>query len=163
MIHFRWFHFLLIILLLVILLIFANFLFVKPISSLTIKDLPKDARYSRHPSEELEAETSGKIVMSHYVTPEAMQAGGPIYGIMGYRIVSIEYEIPVREIPTKTVGQEFSGYLLNLPEFKNIRYDHFHISSQKHGLASHSDQEIYSIHFMLIPHEEELSFGLVCE
>lgn len=163
MIRFRWFHFLFIILLLVILLIFANFLFVKPVAPLTIKNLPKDASYVRHPSEESEEKTSGKIVMRHYGTPSAIQVGGPIYGVMGYRIVSIEYEIPVREIPTKTVGQEFFGYLLNLPEFKNIRYDHFHISSQKHGLAYHSNQEIYSIHFMLIPHEEELSFGLVCE
>ena len=163
MIRFRWFHFLIISLLLLALLIFANFLFVKPIAYLSIKDLPKDANYARHPSEESEAETSDKIVMSHYGTPSAIKAGGPIYGVMGYRVVSIEYEIPIEEIPTKTVGQEFSGYLLNLPEFKNIRYDHFHMSSQKHGLASHNEKEIYSIHFMLIPHDEELSFGLVCE
>lgn len=138
-----------------------------PEAALTFQNLPADAQYARHPSEESEAKTAGKIVMRHYATPAAVKAGGPIYGLMGYRIVSIEYEISAAEMPTKTVGQEFSGYSLSLPEFRNTRYNHFHVSYQAEGLGHREREEsrggIYSIHFMLIPHEEELSFGLVCE
>ncbi|MEX2013617.1 MAG: hypothetical protein WD897_01735 [Parcubacteria group bacterium] len=136
-------------------------------TALTVEDLPSGVEYVRHPDEELQAETEEKITMRHYATPDAVKVGGPSFGIIGYRIVSIEYEIPVLEIPTKTVGQEFPGYLLSLPEFKNIRYDHFHISYQKEGLAHNEGEEAhggsYSIHFMLIPHEEEIKFGMVCE
>lgn len=132
-------------------------------SALTLEDLPPDAKYARHPEEESEAQGAEKIVMRHYATPSALKAGGPIYGLMGFKVVAIEYEIPAAQIPTKTVGQEFPGYLLRLPEFQNIPYDHFHISFQEHGLASYPGQGVYSIHFPLISHEEELKFGLVCE
>lgn len=147
----------------------------------TLEDLPKDVVYIKHPYEEEQAEEMGKILMRHYGTPEAMGQGGPVYGAMGYRIVSIEYEIPVNAIPEKTVGQTFPGYLLALKQdmLPQLGYDHFHISYQQSGhlynidtnmsLQEHaiskneSEAGVYSIHFMLIPHTEELRYGLVCE
>ena len=140
---------------------------VRPLSSLSIEDLPEGVQYVRHPGEEEQALEEGKTVMQHYGTPETVRNGGPIYGVLGYRVVSLEYEIPTDSIPSKTVGQSFPGYLLDLPELKNLRYDHFHISRQEEGLA-HAEGEVsrgdtYAIHFMFIPHEEELRFGLVCE
>lgn len=135
--------------------------------SLTIEDLPEGVQYVRHPGEEEQALEAGKTVMQHYGTPDAIRKGGPTYGILGYRVVSLEYEIPTGSIPSKTVGQTFPGYLLDLPELKDLRYDHFHISRQEEGLAHAagevSHEDTYAIHFMFIPHEEELRFGLVCE
>ena len=133
---------------------------------LTISDLPRDVAYVRHKSEEAEAQEAGKIIMLHYGTPKAIQEGGPIFGVMGHRVVSVEYEIPADKIPEKTVGKEFPGYLLDLPELKHMRYDHLHISYHKEGLAhegTSSGHGTYSLHFMFITHEEELAFGLVCE
>lgn len=133
----------------------------------TVADLPVGAEYMRHASEEVETEEAEILTMRHYATPEAHQARGPTFGVTGYRIVSIEYEFPESKIPSKTVGQEFGGYLLELPSYEAIRYDHFHISVHKESLQAdadgHSHEPVYSIHFMLIPHEEELSMGLVCE
>lgn len=146
-----------------------------------LENLPRDIVYIKHPYEEEQAEETGKILMRHYGTPEAVEQGGPIYGAMGYRIVSIEYEISVNAIPEKTVGQTFPGYLLELEEsgFPYLDYDHFHISYQQGGhlydktintsFREHKNNEdengsgVYSIHFMLIPHTEELRYGLVCE
>ena len=135
--------------------------------TLTVHDLPAGGEYVRHPGEEEQAAATGKTVMRHYGTPEAVRAGGPVYGVLGYRVVSVEYEVPADKVPTKTVGEAFPGYLLDLPELKGLRYDHFHISVQEEGLAHAAGEtthgETYSIHFMFIPHDEELRFGLVCE
>lgn len=146
-----------------------------------LENLPQDVVYIKHPYEEEQAEEMGKILMRHYGIPEAVERGGPIYGAMGYRIVSIEYEIPVNAIPEKTVGQIFPGYLLELEEsgLPHLDYDHFHISYQQRGhlhdntinTSFHEHKNngdeigsgVYSIHFMLIPHTEELRYGLVCE
>ncbi|MDP3947368.1 MAG: hypothetical protein Q8Q41_01600 [bacterium] len=134
---------------------------------LTIRDLPPGVRYISHPDEEAQAQEAGKIVMQHFGTSEAVLKGGPTYGVMGYRVISVEYEIPKDTIPSKTLGQPFPGYLLDLSELHGLTYDHFHISAQEEGLA-HEEGEAphggtYSIHFMFISHKEELSFGLVCE
>ncbi|MBI2025599.1 hypothetical protein HYT04_02325 [Candidatus Kaiserbacteria bacterium] len=140
---------------------------VKTEEPLTIRDLPPGVRYVSHPGEEAQAQEAGKVVMQHFGTPEAIKAGGPVYGVLGYRVVAVEYEIPVHKIPKKTVGQEFPGYLLDLPELRGLTYDHFHISAQEEGLTHEEGgtprDGTYSIHFMFISHEEELSFGLVCE
>ncbi len=138
-----------------------------PTKTLTVEDLPDGAEYVRHANEEAEAEEADKLSILHYATPEAHSAGGPTFGVVGYRIVSIEYEFPESEIPSKTVGQEFGGYVLALPGYKTIPYDHFHISVHDESPQAHTDTDrhepVYSIHFMLISHEEELSMGLVCE
>lgn len=125
----------------------------------TIEDLPVGAESVEHAHETAEAEEAEQISMDHYATPEALEIGGPIFGVIGYRIVSVEYELKASDIPSKTVGQAFEGYLLNLPDYAGIAYDHFHISSHE----EESGETEYSIHLMLIPHEEELSIGLVCE
>lgn len=133
---------------------------------LTVEDLPSGAEYVRHANEEAEAEEAEQLSLWHYATEEAHSAGGPTFGVVGYRIVSIEYELPESQIPSKTVGQEFGGYMLALPGYKTIPYDHFHISVQDQSPQAHTSGEperTYSLHFMLIPHEEELSMGLVCE
>lgn len=133
----------------------------------TVEDLPSLAEYVRHANEEAEAEIAEQLSMRHYATPEARSTGGPIFGVVGYRIVSIEYEFLESKIPSKTVGQEFMGYMLALPGYGTIPYDHFHISVHDESPQVHTDEDrrepIYSIHFMLISHEEELSMGLVCE
>lgn len=138
-----------------------------PIKTLTVEDLPSGAVYVRHANEEAEAEVAEQLSMRHYATPEAHATGGPTFGVVGYRIVSIEYELSESEIPSKTVGQEFGGYVLALPGYGTIPYNHFHISVQDESPQVHADADrnepVYSIHFMLIPHEEELSIGLVCE
>jgi len=140
-----------------------------PAKIFTVEDLPSGVAYVRHANEEAEAEEAEQLTMKHYATPEAHSTGGPTFGVVGYRIVSIEYELPESEIPSKTVGQEFGGYLLALPGYGTIPYDHFHISVHDESPQAHTHTDegihepIYSIHFMLISHEEELSMGLVCE
>lgn len=132
--------------------------------ALTVADLPQGVHYVRHESEEQQAQEARKMVMQHYATPEAIQNGGPAFGVVGYRIVSIEYEVPIDKIPEKTVGQLFPGYLLKLPGLGDVPYDHFHISHHRGALSGMGKTgEEYSIHFMLISHAEELSLGLVCE
>lgn len=125
----------------------------------TIEDLPVGAESVEHAHETAEAEEAEQISMKHYATPEALGKGGPIFGAIGYRVISVEYEFRATDIPHKTVGQEFPGYLLNIPGYENMNYDHFHISSHD----AESGEIEYSAHFMLIPHEEELGLGLVCE
>ena len=140
--------------------------------TLTLDNLPKEAVLVEHPEDVAEAKLAGGIAMRHYATPEAMKAGGPIYGTMGYRIVAIEYEIPAKMVKERTIGKESAGWKLVLNKLGGIRYDHFHIgfTEQKHAMGdeadSHSHSEngggAYLIHFMLISHEEEIAYGLVC-
>lgn len=133
----------------------------------TLADLPPGAVYTPHPDEEKQALELGKLPMMHYATPEAIRRGGPIFGAVGYRIVSIEYEIPAEAIGERSVGLDFPGYLLALPELRGVPVDHFHVSRHPEHLAgadAHAHEGgVYSIHFMLIPHEEELRQGIVCE
>ena len=159
--------FLLIVVILLGVIVSLHFASIPTAGTLTIEDLPSGAEYVRHANEEVEAEEEGKLPLRHYATGEAHLAGGPTFGIVGYRIVSIEYELPASKIPSKTVGQEFGGHPLALPGYKNIPYDHFHISAQEESpqarTGADEHESVYSIHFMLIPHEKELSMGLVCE
>lgn len=138
---------------------------------LTLDDLPTGAAFLPHPEDDEEAKRLGKIPMAHYATPEAAQAGGPVYGAFGYGIVAVEYEIPVGSIGVREVGGGLPGHLLALPEAiaaeKNISYDHFHvgISQHKHTeeeTENEEDHQILIIHFMLIPHEVEEEQGLYC-
>jgi len=79
-------------------------------------------------------------------------------------IVSIEYEIHSSLIGGRPVGNEHEGYLLALKEIKNlgVNYDHFHIGVSGKHEHGHGGGETYLIHFMLIPHEQELQYGLEC-
>lgn len=132
----------------------------------TLADLPKEAIRITHRDEDMQSSDDETMVMQHYGAREAIEAGGPIYGTMGYRIVSVEYEVPANMLPEKAIGQIAKGYLLKLPEFRTMQYDHFHISYHPEStmvVAQSRHEPVYSIHFMLIPHEEELLFGLVCE
>lgn len=136
----------------------------------TIEDLPAGAESVEHAHETTQAEEAEQISMKHYATTESLATGGPIFGVIGYKIVSIEYEIKASDVPAKTVGQKFGGYLLRISGYGNIAYDHFHISVHDESLQANIDDEhknererTYSIHFMLITHEEELGLGLVCE
>lgn len=123
----------------------------------TFSDLPEGVVYVSHPHEEREALAREKIPMTHYATPEAIAAGGPIFGTVGYRIVAVEYEIPSSNILERSVGTSFSGYLLNQPSLKGFPIDHMHISEKENVKKS------YDIHFMLISHEEEERNGIYCE
>ncbi|PIT86659.1 MAG: hypothetical protein COU33_01890, partial [Candidatus Magasanikbacteria bacterium CG10_big_fil_rev_8_21_14_0_10_43_6] len=144
----------------------------KKVTSLSLDDLPTEAIFVPHPEDEEEAERLGKVPMVHYANPEAIRNGGPVYGTFGYRIVAVEYEIPFESVGIREVGDESSGYLLSIPELiaqdKNISYDHFHIGisqhADEHGVENeHKDtNENLIIHFMLIPHEEEVAMGLYC-
>lgn len=138
---------------------------------LTLANLPKDARLVHHPEEELEAEKLGKIAMAHYATLEAEHSGGPVYGVYGYQIVAIEYEIPLGSIGKRLVGSNDPGRFLSLPEFtalgKTPPYDHFHIGISQHtqhNLHEHDANEDgrFIIHFMLLPHDIEEAIGLYC-
>lgn len=131
----------------------------------TIESLPKDAVFIEHDDHTEEAE-GGRTPLRHYATPEDLERGGPIYGTFGYRIVAVEYEIPVSTIGERPVGEKGSGsrLILNVPErpeLKHLRYDHFHIG-RTHIKVNGNEEEAYSIHFMLIPHEKEESYGLAC-
>ncbi len=139
--------------------------------TLTLDDLPKEATFIEHPEDAAEAKLAGGIAMRHYATPGAMKTGGPIYGTMGYRIVAIEYEIPANSVKERPIGKESAGWKLVLDKLGDIRYEHFHISftKQEHTAgdetdpAAHSENTgVYLIHFMLISHEEEIAYGLVC-
>ena len=145
---------------------------------MTRDDLPASVVKLEHPEEEAEAERLGKIPMGHYGTPEDAKRGGPVYGVHGYEVVSIEHEIPISALGSRLVGSTDLGQLLALPEIstlrKSISYDHFHIgisahahepSSHEHDDAEsreHDDAGFLIIHFMLIPHEREEALGLYC-
>src|SRR3989338_5428866 len=112
-----------------------------PTKTFSVEDLPSGATYVRHANEEAEAEEAEQLSLRHYATPEAHSSGGPTFGVVGYRIVSIEYELPESEIPSKTVGQEFGGYLLALPGYGTISYDHFYISVHDQSPQAHTDAD----------------------
>lgn len=144
-----------------------------PNKLLTLDDLPKEAIFIRHPEDEEIASQTGGIAMRHYATLEDAKTGGPIYGTMGYRIVSIEYEITEELVKKRPIGQDFAGWKLTIEKMKHAHYDHFHIGIiNAHHPYFHSDydkgprnnvgENIYLIHFMLISHEEEKAYGLVC-
>ncbi|NQV93503.1 hypothetical protein HQ403_03365 [Candidatus Kaiserbacteria bacterium] len=130
-------------------------------ASMTFDNLPKDVRIIEHyhPQEE-NREDEERVEMRHYATPQAHIDGGPSYGVYGYQVVSIEYEIRADEIQERPIGEASEGYLLALNNIRdlNIPYDHFHI-----GISEDHDVNItYLIHLMLIPHEQELQYGLEC-
>lgn len=138
---------------------------------LTLDDLPAEAVFLPHPEDDAEAKRLGKISMAHYATPEAAQAGGPVYGTFGYGIAAVEYEIPLDSLAIRTVGDTSPGQLLDIPEIrtaaKTIPYDHFHVGISQHRHAEEEtensdDHQILIIHFMLIPHEVEEEHGLYC-
>ena len=136
---------------------------------LTLDRLPKDVVFVEHIEDKKLAKEKGGIALRHFATPEASRVGGPIFGVLGYRIVSVEYEIPVSSIGQQLVGGVSRGQSLAIEALKDslpLPYDHFHIaiSSRKHfaGEIQESGEDVYLIHFMFIPHEEELEYGLVC-
>ena len=161
--------------------ILAAFLF-KPhqgTGRIAFPELPEGVVFIEHPEDERIAREKGGVAMKHYATPEALAAGGPIYGVLGYSIVSIEYEIPLDKIGARPVGEpDDPGMLLNIEDFakqENIPYDHFHIgTAHAHGgtREEHTDdhdhdhnqteEEVLLIHFMLIPHETAVAYGLTC-
>src|SRR3989344_7565619 len=116
-----------------------------PVKIFTVEDLPSGATYVRHANEEAEAEVAEQLSMRHYATPEARSIGVPTLGVVGYRIVSVEYELPENKIPSKTVGQEFGGDVLALPGDGTIPYDHFHISvhDESPQAHTHTDEGIH--------------------
>ena len=113
-------------------------------------------------------------------TKEDLENGGPVYGVLGYTIISIEYEVPLDSIGSRPVGdpeqQGISFLAETLAQEHEIPFDHFHIGvshSHKNALHEHEDihmevhkhentEEVYLIHFMLIPHETEVAYGLTC-
>ena len=115
-------------------------------------------------AEEHPEEDAGE--MEHYATPEAVKNGGPIYGVYGYTIVSVEYEIPESKIGIRMVGKEFPGWGL-APRFFGLVnsvpfYDHFHVGLKDPAESDASSEKIYRIHFMFLSHDEELNIGLSC-
>ncbi|MEX2013997.1 MAG: hypothetical protein WD896_01430 [Parcubacteria group bacterium] len=140
------------------------------IRTLTLEDLPQDVIPVAHVHSEAEitrnenGEPTGE--MEHYATPEAIQNGGPIYGVYGYRIVSIEYEVPESKIGLRMVGKEFPGWGL-APSFFGLTdsaplYDHFHVGLKDEHEAGITVGKTYRIHFMFLSHDEELKIGLSC-
>jgi len=137
---------------------------------LSREDLPKGVVFVPHvhPEGEMQHDTSGQPVgeMEHYGTPEAIKNGGHIYGVYGYSIVSIEYEIPESKIGRRMVGKDFSGWGL-APSFFGLGnhippYDHFHVGIKDKRETNTEAEKTYLIHFMLLPHAEELEIGLSC-
>lgn len=139
--------------------------------TLTRADLPKGAIFvpHMHPDEgqELDANGQPKRDMEHYATEEAIKNGGPIYGVYGYRIVAIEYEIPESRIGVRPVGKDFPGWDISA-SFLGFRtpvpYEHVHIGiKQKEDEDGENKHEkTYLIHYMLLSHDEELKIGLNC-
>lgn len=134
---------------------------------LTLDDLPEESRLIEHHHDVITTDHQGGVEMRHYGTPDAEEKGGPIYGVLGYRIVSIEYTIPAKMTGKQLVGKEFPGYDLLVQ--KNIPYDHFHMGiTESHQIleqmatSSPQDSHSFLIHFMLISHEEEVTYGLMC-
>lgn len=137
--------------------------------TLLIEDLPKDAtpvaHVHAHGEFELKNEVEERAEMQHYATEDAIRSGGPIYGVYGYRIVSIEYEIPVASIGERPVGESDPGNALSariLLLGKMVPYDHFHVGESESNFGEGMPRKIYRIHFMLISHEEEVESGLSC-
>ena len=140
------------------------------VRTLTIEDLPKGVIPVEHvhPETEITRDENGQPTgeMDHYATPEAIKNGGPIYGVYGYRIVSIEYEIPELKIGLRMVGKEFPGWGL-APLFFGLidstpSYDHFHVGLKDTHEVKTSTGKTYRIHFMFLSHDEELGIGLSC-
>lgn len=129
---------------------------------MTPDELPESVRLIEHyhAQEDTTADNEEGVEMRHYATPQSHVDGGPTYGVYGYQVVSIEYEIRADEIQERPIGEASEGYLLALNNIRdlNIPYDHFHI-----GISEDHDVNItYLIHLMLIPHEQELQYGLEC-
>ncbi len=151
------------------------------VRTLTRDDLPKDAVFIEHDHSEagppkestgLEEPEEPKGEMEHWATPAASTSGGPTYGVYGFSIVSIEYDVRESDIAAHMVGKEFGGWNLtsSFLGFKiPVPYNHFHIGIIEPSLhlnatntpPKHEDAK-YRIHFMLLPHEEELEIGLSC-
>ncbi len=146
--------------------------------ALTRADLPSGAVQIHHihnnEGKELDQNGQPKGEMEHWATSEMAKGGGPIFGVYGYSIVSLEYEIPESTIGSHVVGKEFSGWNLSAVHLglpTTIPYDHFHIGERDEEAHSHVEavdarehehEKTYLIHYMLIPHEEELRIGLSC-
>lgn len=135
---------------------------------LTRADLPEGAVliWHHHPLQPLAPGEESKVEMEHFATHKAIENGGPIYGVYGYRIVAIEYEVPIAGIGVRPVGDEDPGFalsrfLLQVPKVPT--YDHVHIGrAENHDAAGGHATHAYLIHFMLISHDEELKIGLSC-
>lgn len=157
---------------LISLLALALILFKKTVTTrtLTRADLPLGAIFMPHvhEHEDIHYDDAGQPigVMEHYATPGALKNGGPIYGVYSYAIVSVEYKIPESKIGNHAVGKEYPGWGL-APSFFGLvndipPYDHFHIGIEDEGKNSTTTEKTYLIHFMLLPHSEELRLGLNC-
>ena len=140
------------------------------VRTLTLEDLPEGVIHMSHvhPEAEITRNENGESTgeMEHYATPEAIQNGAPIYGVYGYRIVSVEYEIPESKIGLRMVGKEFPGWGL-APSFFGLTnsvplYDHFHVGLKDKLETGVTIGETYRIHFMFLSHDEELKIGLNC-
>lgn len=142
---------------------------------LTLDYLPKGVAFIDHPEDAALAEKTGGVAMTHYATPEALEHGGPIFGTLGYRIISIEYEIPASKVGNRMVGRQDSAgenlIIESLKQKSSLPYNHFHLGIAEEEHSHHNnrppnidphDDTMYVIHFMLISHEEEVGWGLVC-
>ena len=155
---------------LVLVVVFVSTKETPTVRTLTLEDLPQDVIHVAHvhPEAEIARDEHGEPTseMEHYATPEAIQNGGPIYGVYGYRIVSVEYEIPESKIGLRMVGKEFPGWGL-APSFFGLTnsvpsHDHFHVGLKDKLEAEAVMEETYRIHFMFLSHDEELKTGLSC-
>lgn len=136
---------------------------------LPLSMMPKEVELVHHEhGKEVSEYREERAEMQHYGTTEALANGGPIYGVHGYHIVSVEYEMPLSKIGNRPVGEEDPGYLLRLLEKElsaGIPYDHFHIGyseSVADGHTDHVHEQSILIHFMFIPHALEMKLGLSC-
>lgn len=131
---------------------------------MTMAHLPKDAIFIEHREDEELAQKIGGVAMQHYASPEALRNGGPIYGILGYRVVSIEYKIPASAIKERTGDLQFEGWKLAIAKSEQLHFDHFHIGPHHDDSPDmgRSTDPVYLIHFMLVPHSFERDFGLIC-
>ncbi|MDO8589747.1 MAG: hypothetical protein Q7R69_00550 [bacterium] len=140
------------------------------VRTLTLEDLPEGVIHVAHvhPEAEVARDENGQPIgeMHHYAMPEAVKNSGPIYGVYGYRIVSVEYEIPESKIGLRMVGKEFPGWGLASSFFGFINsvppYDHFHVGLKDKQKTSAATGKTYRIHFMFLSHDEELKIGLSC-
>lgn len=141
----------------------------RPVQILTIDDLPAGAILIDSPDTAAIAQEAGSNAMFYYATPDALKAGGPIFGTFGYRIVSISYEIPIHELTSRPTGNPLPGGRLALEGLGEIPYDHFYVRAvpkeARHAntaMNTNSSGDMLLIHFMLISHEEEVADKLAC-
>lgn len=136
-----------------------------PVRILTTDDLPNGAILVDFPAAVAITQETGGNAMFYYATPDALKTGGPIFGTFGYKIVSIVYEIPVRELTSPPMGNLPPGGRLTLNGLGVIPYDHFYArivpgGAQRTDTAVSkfsSSGDVLLIHYMLISREEEVA------